>query len=433
MTNRSRAAYAAIAALVACTAASAAVPLATPEVRSHLVEWRRDFHRNPELGNREFRTSGIVAGHLRALGFEVEEKVAHTGVVALLRGGRPGPMVALREDMDALPVTEKGDLPFRSTATTEFRGEKVGVMHACGHDGHVAVLMGVAESLAAMREQLAGSVLFVFQPAEEGAPEGEEGGAELMLKEGLFEKHEPDVVFGMHLFTTLNTGTIGVRSGPMMAESDRFRIVVTGRQTHGSRPWGGIDPIATSAQIVNTLQTIVSRRTDIARAPAVVTVGAIKGGIRYNIVPESVEMIGTVRTFETATRDAIWADIKRMSEDVAHANGAEAEVELWQHTDVLVNDPALTARMRPSLEAVVGRDKVVDMPFQTVAEDFAALSKRVPGLYFFVGVTPPGVDADKAASNHSPDFFMDEDALPIAHDALLRATLDYLAAGKPAP
>lgn len=433
MTNRSRAALAAFVALVSCSAATAAEPLASPAVRAHLVEWRRDFHRHPELGNREFRTSGIVAKHLRSLGLEVEEKVAHTGVVALLRGAKPGPMVALREDMDALPVTEKGELPFKSTATTEFRGEKVGVMHACGHDGHVSVLMGVAETLAGMRERLAGSVLFVFQPAEEGAPEGEEGGAALMLKEGLFAKRRPDVVFGMHLFSTLNTGTIGVRAGPMMAESDWFRIVVTGRQTHGSRPWAGIDPIATSAQFVNTLQTIVSRRTDISRTPAVVTVGAIKGGIRYNIVPESVEMIGTVRTFETATRDAIWADIERMAKDVAHANGATATAEFTQHTDVLVNDPALTARMRPSLEAVVGRDHVVDMPFQTVAEDFAALSNEVPGMYFFVGVTPPGMDADAAPSNHSPDFFMDEAALPIAHDALVRATLDYLATGKPSP
>jgi amidohydrolase len=413
----------------------AALPadLAAPPVRAHMVEWRRDFHRHPELGNREFRTAGIVAKHLRALGMEVEEKIAHTGVVALLRGGKPGPLVALRADTDALPVTEKGDLPFRSTATAEFRGEKVGVMHACGHDGHVAVLMGVAETLAGMKEQLQGSVLFVFQPAEEGAPEGEEGGAELMLKQGLFEERRPDAIFGLHLFTTLTTGTIGVRSGPMMAESDRFSIVVTGRQTHGSRPWGGIDPIATSAQIVNTLQTIVSRRTDIARAPAVVSVGAIKGGIRYNIVPDSVEMIGTVRTFETATRDAIWADIRRMSEDIAHANGATAEVELTQHTDVLVNDPALTARMRPSLEAVVGREHVVDMPFQTVAEDFAALAKQVPGLYFFVGITPPGVDAATAASNHSPEFFMDEGALPVAHDALVRSTLDFLAGGKASP
>jgi amidohydrolase len=415
---------AALAALL--SGAAQATDAAAPAVRRHMVEWRRDFHRHPELGNREFRTAGIVARHLRALGMDVEEKVAHTGVVALLRGGKPGPLVALRADMDALPVTEKGDLPFRSTATAEFRGEKVGVMHACGHDGHVAVLMGVAATLAGMRDELPGSVLFVFQPAEEGAPEGEEGGAELMLKQGLFEKRKPDAIFGLHLFTTLTTGTIGVRAGPMMAESDRFRIVVTGRQTHGSRPWGGVDPIATSAQIVNTLQTIVSRRIDIARAPAVVSVGAIKGGIRYNIVPDSVEMIGTVRTFETATRDAIWADIRRMSTDIAHANGATAEVELWQHTDVLVNDPALSARMRPSLEAVVGRANVVDIPFQTVAEDFAALAKRVPGLYFFVGITPPGVDAQRAASNHSPEFFLDEAALPVAHDALVRVTLDFL-------
>jgi len=426
-----RLAAATLAALAISPCVFAAESFATPAVRAHVIEWRRDFHQHPELGNREFRTSGIVAKHLRSLGLEVEEKVAHTGVVALLRGGKPGPLVALREDMDALPVTEKGDLPFKSTATAEFRGEKVGVMHACGHDGHTAILMGVAEALAAHRDELAGSVLFVFQPAEEGAPEGEEGGAELMLEEGLFTKHKPDVVFGMHLLSTLNTGKIGIRSGPMMAESDWFRIVVKGRQTHGSRPWGGIDPVTTSAQIVNAMQTIVSRRTDISRSPAVVTIGAIKGGIRYNIVPEEVEMIGTVRTFETATRDAVWADIKRMSEDIAHANGATATTSFVQHTTVLVNNPKLTTRMRPSLAAIVGEDNIVELPFQTVAEDFAALSSEVPGLYFIVGVTPPGTDPATAASNHSPDFFLDEAAIPIALDAFLRVTLDYLGAGQP--
>ncbi len=395
-----------------------------------VVAWRRDFHQHPELGNREVRTAGVVAEHLRKLGLEVETGIAHTGLVALLEGGRPGPRIALRADMDALPVTERVDLPFASKATTEFRGEKVGVMHACGHDAHVAILMGAAEALVAMKDELPGSVLFVFQPAEEGPPEGEEGGAAMMVKEGVIEKYEPDAFLGLHVFSTLSAGKIGIRSGPIMAESDSFKVLVTGRQTHGSRPWGGVDPVVAAAQIVTALQTVVSRETDIARLPAVVSVGAIKGGIRYNIIPDTVEMIGTIRTFETAQRDAIYADVSRIVEHTAKAAGATATVEFKQHTPVTANDPALTARLRPSLEAVVGKENIVDMPLVTGAEDFAEFSNRVPGMYFIVGATAPGLDPETAPSNHSPEFRIDESSLGIGLRAMLRTTLDYLEAGR---
>lgn len=402
--------------------------VANADVHEDIVRWRRDFHQHPELGNRETRTAGIVATHLRKLGLEVETGVAHTGVVGLLRGGKPGPMIALRADMDALPVTENGDLPFKSTVKTTYNQQTVGVMHACGHDGHTAMLMGVAQTLAARRETLAGSVLFVFQPAEEGAPEGEDGGAELMLKQGLFTKHKPDAVVGLHVLSNWTTGQIAVRAGSIMAESDRFRIVVHGRQTHGSKPWVGVDPIVTASQIVGALQTIVSRRVDVTRAPAVVSVGSFHGGVRYNIIPDQVEMIGTIRSFETDMRDAIYADIRRIARATAEANGATAEVEIWQHTTVLANDAALTARLRPALERAVGREHVLEARPQTVAEDFAALAEAVPGMYFFVGSTPPDRDPATAAANHSPDFYLDENALDVGYRALIEVVDEFLSA-----
>ncbi|HET9484409.1 MAG TPA: amidohydrolase [Xanthomonadales bacterium] len=394
-----------------------------------VVAWRRDVHEHPELGNRETRTAKLVADHLRGLGLEVETGIAHTGVVALLEGGKPGKRVALRADMDALPVAEKTGLPFASKVTTEFRGQKTGVMHACGHDTHVAMLMGAAEALVAMKDELPGSVLFVFQPAEEGAPEGEEGGAAMMVKEGVLEKYAPDAIIGLHVFSTVQAGQISVRSGPIMAESDSFEIVVTGRQTHGARPWGGVDPIVAAAHIVTALQSVVSRETDITGTPAVVSVGAINGGIRYNIIPDRVEMVGTIRTFDVAQRDQIYADMKRIVEHTAQAHGASATLAIKQHTPVTSNDPALTAQLRPSLEAVVGRENVLDAPLVTGAEDFAEFSNRIPGLYFNVGATAPGIDPATAPSNHSPEFMVDESALGIGMRALLRTTLDYLEAG----
>ena len=293
-----------------------------------VINWRRDFHQNPELGNRETRTAAAVAAHLKSLGLEVKTGVAHTGVVGVLKGGKPGPVIALRADMDALPVKEQVDVPFKSAVTAEYRGEKVGVMHACGHDSHTAILMGTAQALASMRNELPGTVMFIFQPAEEGAPEGEKGGAPLMLEEGVFDIVKPEAAFGLHVWSTLNAGKIGYRSGPFMAAADRFRILVKGEQTHGSRPWSGIDPIVASAQIVMGLQTLVSRQIDISAHPAVVSVGAIKGGIRNNIIPDQVEMIGTFRTFDPAVRQQIIDGITRTAKDIAASSGATAEVEI---------------------------------------------------------------------------------------------------------
>jgi amidohydrolase len=408
----------------------ARVDALTSAIEPKVVAWRRDIHEHPELSNREVRTAELVAEHLKKLGLEVKTGIAHDGVVAILRGALPGPTIALRADMDALPVTEKTDLPFRSRATTEYRGEKVGVMHACGHDVHTAVLMGVAEVLTQMRSTLPGTVLFVFQPAEEGAPAGEEGGARLMLKEGIFDDVKPEAVFGLHVWSALNTGTIGYRSGPAMAASDTFSIRVLGRQSHGSRPWQGIDPIVAAAQIVNALQTVVSRRIDITASPAIVTVGAIKGGIRHNIIPDRVEMQGTIRTFDAKQREDVLARVREIAENVARANGATAEVEFATPSNPATrNDPELTKRMLPSLGRVA---KVEEMGLITAAEDFSLYQQRVPGLFFFVGVTPAGQDPEAAPANHSDYFFVDERSIPVAVRALTQVALDYLN-GVPVP
>ena len=404
-----------------------AIEDAARAVDAQVVEWRRDLHQNPELGNREFRTSQKVAEHLKALGLEVKTGIAHTGVVGILRGGKPGPTIALRADMDALPVTEQVDLPFRSTVTTEYRGEKVGVMHACGHDAHTAILMGAASALVALRKDLPGTILFVFLPAEEGAPEGERGGASMMLEEGIFDLVKPEAAFGLHVFSTLNAGVIGYRSGPMMAASDRFRIVVRGRQTHGARPWGGVDPIVVSSQIVLGLQTIVGRQIDISQYPAVVSVGAIKGGIRNNIIPDEVEMIGTFRTFDPEVRRQIIERMTRTAQDIAHSAGATATVEIADDNNpVVVNDPRLTSRMLPSLARVGRGGQVKEIPYVTGAEDFAFFGQKVPALFFFVGSTPDGVDAAQAPSNHSPQFYLDEGSLPVGLRAMTGVAVDYL-------
>jgi amidohydrolase len=395
-----------------------------------VIAWRRDIHQHPELSNSEVRTAAIVADHLKSLGLEVHTGVAHTGVVGVLKGGKPGPVVALRADMDALPVTEQVDLPFKSTVTATYRGEKVGVMHACGHDSHTALLLGTATALASLRDQLPGTVVFVFQPAEEGTPDGTRGGAWLMLKEGAFSAPKPDAAFGLHVWSALNVGKIGYRSGPFMAAADRFRIVVKGEQTHGSRPWGGVDPIVTASQIVMGLQTLVSRQIDITSTPAVVSVGAIKGGIRNNIIPDQVEMIGTFRTFDPAVRQQIIDGIERTSKDIAAASGATAEVEIGQdNVPVTVNDPALTARMLPALEWAAGPGNVSQIPFVTGAEDFSFFGQAVPSLYFFIGITPAGQDAAKAPSNHSPKFYIDESGLELGLRSMLGLAVDYLQGG----
>ena len=378
---------AALLALVPCAtlAADAQVEALAARVDGKVQAWRRDIHQHPELGNREVRTAQLVAEHLRALGFEeVRTGIATTGVTAVLRGGKPGPRIALRADMDALPVTERSGLPFASKVTSTFRGEPVGVMHACGHDAHVGILMGVAEALASIRAELPGEILFVFQPAEEDPPDGEEGGAEEMLAQGIFKGFKPQAVFGLHVFSTLNAGQLGWRSGPAMAASDRFNIVVQGRQTHGSRPWGGVDPIVASADLIGTAQTIVSRRQDISRLPVVLSFGAIKGGIRYNIIPDSVELVGTIRTFDEGMRQGVFADLRNVAESVAKAHGATAVVKVPDTTGnpVTANDPALTARVVPSLRKAVGDANVVEMGLIMGAEDFSFYAREVPGFFF---------------------------------------------------
>jgi amidohydrolase len=395
-------------------------------VLPRVVEWRRDFHQHPELGNREVRTAGKVAEHLKALGLEVRTGVAHTGVVALVRGGRPGPVVALRADMDALPVTEEGDLPFKSTARAEWRGQQVGVMHACGHDAHTAILMGVAEVLAGMKERLPGTVKLIFQPAEESPPPGEEGGAALMVKQGVLDDPKVDAIFGLHVFSAIPAGTLAYRPRGFMAAADDLEIRVRGRQTHGAMPWRGVDPIVTAAQVVMALQTIVSRQSEITRAPAVVTIGSIQGGNRGNIIPDEVVMTGTVRTFEPAMRDAIHEAIRRTAGSVAAAAGATAEVTIRGYAPVVHNDPALTRRMEPTLRRVSGDHVNPDLEARTVAEDFSVFQEKVPGLFFFVGATPVGTDMAKAEPNHSPRFFVDEAVLEVGVRVLSALALDYL-------
>lgn len=404
------------------------VAAAAQKLQQQVVDWRRDFHQHPELSNREERTARVVADELRRMGLEPKTGIAHHGVVAIIKGGRPGPRIALRADMDALPVTERTGLPFASKATAQFRGETVGVMHACGHDAHTGILLGVAQALVDMRATLPGEVMLVFQPAEEGPPVGEEGGASLMLAQGLFDGFKPEAVFGLHVFSTVPAGQIAVRSGPLMAASDRFSIKVVGRQTHGSRPWGGVDPIVAAADLVGTAQTIVSRRTDLAKLPAVVTFGAIKGGIRYNIIPDDVEMVGTIRTFDEEMRQKIFADLRNVSEHVAAAHGArvEAQVPDSEGNPPTVNDPALTAKMLPSLQAVVGAGNVFEPPLQMGAEDFSLYGQKAPALFFFVGATAAGIDPATAPGNHSPEFLLDEKALDVGFRALLQVSLDYL-------
>jgi amidohydrolase len=397
----------------------------THELTPQVVTWRRDFHQHPELGNRETRTAKVIADELRRLGYEVQTGVAHTGVVAVLKGGKPGPTVALRADMDALPVTEQGDLPFKSTAKATWNGQQVGVMHACGHDNHMAMLLGAATIMARVRDQIPGSIKLIFQPAEEGPPAGEQGGAELMVKEGVLDNPKVDAIFGLHVFP-MTAGTIEFRPGPLMASGDGFTIRITGKQTHGAVPWGGIDPIVVGAQIVMSLQTIVSRSVNITEAPAVVTIGAFNGGNRFNIVPETVELLGTVRAFNESVRQDIHRRIRDIATKTAEAAGATAEITLGIGYPATINDPALTERMAPTLRRVAGADNVRISALTGTAEDFSFFQQRVPGMFFFLGVTPPGIDPKTAPQNHSPLFFADESALPVGVRALTNLALDFL-------
>ena len=393
------------------------------ELESKVIEWRRDFHQNPELSNREFRTAEKVAAHLRSLGMEVETGVAHTGVVGLLKGGRPGKVVALRADMDGLPVKEKVDLPFASKAKGIYQDNEVDVMHACGHDNHIAGLMGAAEILASIRQDVPGTVKFIFQPSEEGAPLGERGGAVYMVEEGVMENPKVDAIFALHAWPGY-VGTAQYRSGPIMAAAERMRITITGVQTHGAKPWGGVDPIVVSSQIIMSLQTIVAREVDITAVPAVVTIGSIHGGIRNNIIPEEVVMEGTIRTFEDNIRQKIHKSIRDKVEMISKASGATGVVEIFSDiAKVTYNEPSLTEQMLPSLRRVYGDENVVVRPFVTGAEDFPFFTDHAPGLYFFNGVSQ---DPSKAYSNHSPYFFADERNLKFGMKSMAQLALDYL-------
>ncbi len=397
-----------------------------------VIAWRRDFHQHPELGNLETRTARIVAEHLKSLGIAVKTGVAKTGVVGILIGGKPGPVIALRADMDALPVTERVPLPFASKVKTMYNGQEVGVMHACGHDSHVAMLMGVAEVLAAMKKDLAGTVKFIFQPAEEGVPVGEEGGAELMVKEGVLENPKVEVIFGLHINSQTPLGDLNYRPGGTMAAVNDMKITVTGKQAHGAYPWSSIDPIVVAAQIVNNLQTIVSRNLNITENPGVVTIGSIQGGVRSNIIPEKVEMLGTVRNFSAADEKMFIERIKTIASKTAEAAGAQAEVLIpySSHYPVTFNDIALTEKMLPSLKFTAGGENVKLKPPVTGAEDFSFYQEKVPGLFFFLGAMPKGGDPLKTASHHTPDFFLDESSFNLGVKSLINLTLDYMAMKK---
>lgn len=398
-------------------------------VEPKVIAWRRDIHRHPELGNREYETARKVAEHLRALGLDgVTTGIAHTGVVGTLKGSKPGPTIALRADMDALPVEERTGLPFASKVKAEYNGNEVSVMHACGHDTHVAILMGAAEVLANNRDKIEGTIKFFFQPAEEGPPAGEEGGAKLMIKEGVLDGPDaPEVIFGLHAWPA-RAGTINYRSGSFLAAADALQINVKGRQTHGSSPWRGVDPIFVAGQIMTAIQAIPSRQLDITKGPAVVTIGSIHGGVRQNIIPDEVEMTGTIRTFDSGERERLLARLRRTVEHIAEAAGATATVTIEPYGPVTRNDPALLNRMMPTLRKAAGQTMVVEHPLITGAEYFAHFQARIPGLYLMLGVRPEGLSADEAPSNHSPFFDANEAALIVGVRTMVGLALDYAGA-----
>ena len=404
------------------------IDTAAAHLEASVIACRRDIHQHPELGNREVRTSKLVVDKLKSLGIEVKTPIAHTGVVGILRGSKPGRVVALRADMDALPVVEQVDLPFKSTVRTQYNGQDVGVMHACGHDAHVAILLGVAEVLSGIRSELPGTVVFLFQPAEEGAPEGEEGGAALMVKEGALDNPKVDAVFGLHVTSRYPVQTISYRSGAELAAVDSFKIVVHGKQTHGAYPWLGVDPIVVASQIVLGLQTIASRQVDVSLAPSIVTVGAIKGGVRNNIIPDTVEMLGTIRSLDAKMRDDIHARIERTAKDIAQAGGATADVTITTGYPITYNDPTLTQKMVPTLERVAGVKNVSVVNPTLGAEDFSFYQEKVPGLFFWLGTRPANQTAEEAASNHSPLFYVDESGLALGVRAMSHVAVDYLTA-----
>lgn len=396
------------------------------KIQPEVVELRRWFHEHPELSNREFKTAERIAKELKAMGLDVETGIAHTGVVALLKGGKPGPTVALRADIDGLPVTEQTGLPFASKETSEFAGQKVGVMHACGHDSHIAMLLGAAKILTEIKDDLAGDVLFIFQPSEEGAPKGEEGGAELMLKEGLFKKYKPEVVFGMHIGLGTMGNRIAVRPGPTMAAVDIFEIRVKGRQTHGAKPWNGVDPIVVSSQIILGLQTIASRQVNVTKAPSIITVGKISGGVRHNIIPDEVELWGTIRTFNEDMRKDIHQRIEKTATSIAESANAKAEVVIDTGYPVTVNDIDLTAKMLPTLERTTGGEPVITPDLKTTAEDFSFFANDVPGMLIFLGAVEDGVDPATGPANHSPFYTVHEPNMQTGVKAYVNLTMDYM-------
>jgi len=396
------------------------------ELEANVIQWRRHFHEFPELSNREVKTGAYIAEHLKKLGLEVQYPVAKTGVVALLKGAKPGPVIALRADIDALPVTERNSLPFASKVKATYNGQETGVMHACGHDTHTAILMGVAEILSKNKADLKGTVKFIFQPAEEGAPAGEEGGAALMVKEGVLENPKVDVIFGMHIMSIAPLGVITYKPAGMMAAADWFSIKVKGRQAHGSAPWMSIDPIVVSAQIITGLQTIVSRQIDLTKEAAVITIGRIQSGIRENIIPEEAVMAGTIRTLDVEMQDKIHEKIRLTATKIAESAGATAEVTIDKKFPLTYNDPALTEKMVPSLVKAAGKEMVKEIPAVTGSEDFSEYQKKVPGLFFFVGAMPPNQDPNTVPSHHTPEFMIDESAMLTGLKAMLNVTLDYM-------
>lgn len=413
----------------------AAIDAAVAKIEPQCIAWRRDLHEHPELGNREIRTAKVIAAHLRSLGMEVKEGVAKTGVVGILKGGKPGPVIALRADMDALPVTERAPIPFASKVKAQYNGQEVGVMHACGHDTHVAMLMSAATVLTNMKADLAGTVKFVFQPAEEGPPAGEEGGAALMVKESVLESPKVDVMFGLHIDAQTPVGQIGYREGGIMAESDWFSIKIKGKQTHGAEPWLGIDPVMVGTQIIGGLQTIVSRQMELTKNAVVISTTMFKAGVRENIIPEEVTLGGTIRTLDKSMRDDVWARMKRTAENIAEASGATAEVTIDAKTGITYNSPELTRSLAASLQKATGdKAKVIDA--QTGAEDFSFFADKVPSLYFFVGGMPAGMDPKNSGPHHTPDFFIDESGMKTGVKAFVYLVTDYMnlaAAGKAAP
>ncbi len=397
-------------------------------IEGKVIEWRREIHQNPELGNREFKTAEKIAKHLKSLGIEIETGVAHTGVVGILKGDLPGKVIALRADIDALPVTERNDLPYKSNVTSEFMGEKVGVMHACGHDTHTAILMGVAEVMSKNKDKIKGTVKFIFQPAEEGPPPGEEGGALLMVKEGVMNGPKVDAIFGLHINSQTPVGVIKYKSGGTMAAAQSFTINVKGKQSHGSQPWSGVDPILISAKIIDGLQTIISRETDLTNEAAVITVGKIKSGVRFNIIPESAEMIGTIRTLDYDMKDKLNKRMVEMVSTIAKAYGGEATCEIKDATDITYNNPELVEQMLPTMKRVAGDANVQTQKAITGAEDFSYFQREAPGFFFFLGGMTPG--STESYPHHTPDFLIDDSGLLLGVRTLTEMSLDYLNSDK---